>query len=80
MCVNGMVARQVGTVEEPVAQRNSMNICYCGAQAGYQHKDDCPFPLFRASSEVEEKWYRDQARLREGLRDFPSVQPSKGKE
>ena len=33
-----------------------MNICYCGTQAGYPHRDECPYPLFRAVPAEEYRW------------------------
>jgi len=33
-----------------------VNICYCGTQAGYPHRDECPRPLFRATPAEEERW------------------------
>ena len=34
----------------------TVNICYCGAQAGYPHRDECPYPLFRATPAEEDRW------------------------
>lgn len=33
-----------------------MNLCLCGAQDGYPHYPDCPYPLFRATEAQEETW------------------------
>ena len=33
-----------------------MNICWCGAMAGYLHSADCPYPLFRGSDAEIDKW------------------------
>lgn len=33
-----------------------MNICRCGAQAGYPHDVFCPFPLFRGSEKQQNEW------------------------
>ena len=41
-----------------------MNVCYCGAMAGFPHADDCPYPLFRGTPAQENKWYNDQSDLR----------------
>jgi len=28
-----------------------MNICLCGAEAGYPHDQDCPYPLYKTTHE-----------------------------
>lgn len=33
-----------------------MSICLCGAEAGYPHAPDCPYPLFRGSGQQENEW------------------------
>lgn len=33
-----------------------MNICWCGAQAGYPHDEFCPYPLYRGSEKQEQDW------------------------
>lgn len=33
-----------------------MNICLCGAQAGYFHKLDCPWPCYRGTDAVMGAW------------------------
>jgi hypothetical protein len=35
-----------------------MNVCGCGAQAGYPHAPACPYPLFRGSEQDWDKWER----------------------
>jgi hypothetical protein len=42
-----------------------LQICYCGAFAGYPHAEDCPRPLFHAvpNSPAEDRWYEDRAKL-----------------
>ena len=35
-----------------------MGICFCGSLAGYPHRADCPYPLFRASDAPANPWYR----------------------
>jgi hypothetical protein len=35
-----------------------MNICMCGAQAGYPHNVNCPRPLYRGSAADEAKWLK----------------------
>jgi hypothetical protein len=37
-----------------------MNICLCGTQAGYPHKPECPYPLYRGTDAMYEAW--DKAR------------------
>ena len=32
------------------------NICQCGSQDGYPHKEDCPYPYFRNDEKGVEKW------------------------
>jgi len=32
-----------------------MNICLCGAGAGYPHKKHCPYPLYRSIPERPER-------------------------
>lgn len=39
-----------------------MNICYCGTAAGYPHRDECPYPLFRGTPTDELRW--EEARQR----------------
>lgn len=41
-----------------------LNICYCGAQAGYAHDDDCPYPLFRAGDSEASRWERANGLLK----------------
>lgn len=33
-----------------------LQVCLCGAQAGYPHFADCPRPLYQCSAEEEAKW------------------------
>lgn len=33
-----------------------MNICQCGAQAGFLHERDCPWPLFTDDPERVARW------------------------
>jgi len=40
------------------------NICMCGAQAGYMHAADCPFPLFVADPVRAETWLMAREDLR----------------
>ncbi len=46
------------------------NICMCGAQAGYMHASDCPFPLFVNDPERAAAWLeaREELRAREAWR------------
>lgn len=37
-----------------------MNMCYCGAMAGYPHQPSCPEPMYRASDQREQDWYAQQ--------------------
>ena len=32
------------------------NICQCGSQDGYPHKEDCPYPYFSNDEKGVEKW------------------------
>jgi regulator of extracellular matrix RemA (YlzA/DUF370 family) len=36
-----------------------MNICMCGAEAGYPHNQLCPRPLYRGSAAAETKWLEE---------------------
>lgn len=36
----------------------------CGAQAGYMHASDCPFPLFVTDAQRVEEWLRAREELR----------------
>lgn len=38
-----------------------MNICLCGADAGYRHDKYCPRPFFRGSAAAQEKWQKEYA-------------------
>ena len=33
-----------------------MNICVCGAQPGYWHTEDCPYPLYRGTQKQIDAW------------------------
>lgn len=37
-----------------------INICACGAQAGYPHRKDCPYPYFGNDPDKLKKWIADQ--------------------
>jgi hypothetical protein len=39
--------------------------CLCGAQVGYPHKSDCPWPYYGHARAMEEKWLADRKRLRQ---------------
>lgn len=52
-----------------------MNICLCGAQAGYFHKPDCPWPCYRGTDSVMGAWLvarevRRQRLAREALEEM----------
>lgn len=38
--------------------------CMCGAQAGYMHASDCPFPLFVTDAKRVEAWLKAREELR----------------
>lgn len=40
-----------------------MNICMCGTEAGYPHRADCPYPLYRCSAAQEAAWEAARDRL-----------------
>jgi hypothetical protein len=41
-----------------------MNFCMCGAEAGYGHASDCPFPLFNCRDpKRQEQWERAREQL-----------------
>lgn len=57
-----------------------MQICLCGAQAGYAHDACCPYPLYRGSSEQvvawEMKWAKNkQAAQQKREPDTPKSAP-----
>jgi hypothetical protein len=37
-----------------------MNICLCGALAGYPHSESCPYPLYRGSEKQLAEWEKLQ--------------------
>ncbi len=39
-------------------------ICHCGAQAGYLHARDCPYPLYTESALALESWQAGRDRIR----------------
>jgi len=40
-----------------------MQFCLCGAQPGYPHKPDCPFPYYGRSGQIMGKWHREHKAL-----------------
>jgi hypothetical protein len=38
---------------------SNLNICLCGSQAGYPHHIFCPYPIFLASPDDQEKWLKE---------------------
>jgi len=46
-----------------------MNVCMCGAQAGFSHAGDCPYPLFRGGAASEQKWLAARDAIRERRED-----------
>ena len=53
-----------------------VNICACGAEPGYIHAQDCPFPLYRGDKKIVDKWYDERKKLQDKLRRtvFPNPQ------
>lgn len=47
-----------------------INICMCGASAGYPHRRDCPYPLFRGTPGDEEQWLKDRNKRRRKIDEF----------
>jgi len=41
-----------------------INICACGAEPGYLHEAECPFPLYRGNIEDQNRWYKLRNELR----------------
>lgn len=39
------------------------NICLCGAQASYPHKEDCPYPYYGNDPDKIKQWEKDQYAL-----------------
>lgn len=56
------------------------NICMCGAQAGYQHAHDCPYPLFRGTAAQEEAWDKAREALADAQADLPGESRYAGEE
>ena len=50
-----------------------MQICHCGAQAGYRHSALCPFPLFNDSPSLVAEWWRRSAELEAQLMDAGAI-------
>jgi hypothetical protein len=40
-----------------------MNICLCGALAGYPHYESCPYPLYRGSERMMVDWHTEFEKL-----------------
>lgn len=47
------------------------NFCMCGTAAGYPHKPDCPYPIYRATPAQMADWED----ARQELRQAQEVQP-----
>lgn len=43
------------------------NICCCGAEAGYPHASDCPYPLYRGTEAQYDRWLAARFARREGI-------------
>lgn len=43
--------------------------CHCGAEQGYPHAADCPFPLFHDGAEQVARWWAKHAELAAVCRD-----------
>ncbi len=39
------------------------NVCMCGAGAGYRHAATCPYPIYRGTVEMEDKWLAEEQKL-----------------
>lgn len=39
-------------------------VCFCGVEAGYPHRADCPYPMYRGGITVEDAWLEAQKRRR----------------
>ena len=46
-----------------------MDMCLCGTIPSLLHRYDCPYPLFRGSDEMIEKWERARAAKEKALRE-----------
>ena len=44
-----------------------MQVCLCGAQPGYPHAHDCPYPFYRGSDTQQDIWYSAREVARERL-------------
>lgn len=44
-----------------------MNICQCGAQAGYKHADNCPFPCYTNELKRMNEWERARTLIDQAL-------------
>lgn len=51
-----------------------MQWCMCGAQAGYPHERDCPYPLFVCGHAGAAKWEQDRAALAARIAAFEAEQ------
>ena len=45
----------------------SINICMCGAQAGYLHHEACPYPLYRGTDRQMGEWEKLYLNRKAGL-------------
>ena len=50
--------------------------CCCGAQPGYPHAPDCPFPYFGRDPKREDEWIVARERLQEVLSDRDDPRPA----
>lgn len=46
-----------------------MQVCQCGAMAGYPHDPRCPFPLFHDEASAVSKWHREARMYEQTCRD-----------
>lgn len=50
-----------------------MNICMCGAQDGYPHAEDCPYPMYKGGALKESQWLDARRELRKKRKAEPKT-------
>uniref|UniRef100_A0A6M3LSV6 Uncharacterized protein n=1 Tax=viral metagenome TaxID=1070528 RepID=A0A6M3LSV6_9ZZZZ len=47
-------------------------ICCCGAEVGYTHRRNCPYPLYHATDSQYDKWVAARKKI-STIEEFPGL-------